>query len=373
MRGPDTTAMAVRNAKGEIILEKWDTPPPSKTKNIPILRGVVALGTSLKVGYRCLMRSGEIAGLDQLEEIEEFEGEPIITEDTADSVLEEAEEAELAQSTSELAIIDCHPQDSEEVAPDPLSPSDEPLKSEPSKKDTIIMSIVMVIAAIFGVGLAVVLFMFLPQVLFNIPANIFGWHETVYGEIVPLINPALYRFTRSAIVGIIRITLFVAYMAATSLMKDIRRTFMYHGAEHKAIYCYEKGLPLTVENVKAQPRLHPRCGTSFLIFMLLIGIFVGFFVPAHFGPLARMGTNFLILPLVVGLGYETIRLAGKKRDTAIMKILSAPGMWLQRISTREPTDDMLEVAIKSLVEVLPQDREAVECVTACPPQPEEKP
>jgi len=370
MRGPDTTAMAVRNMKGEVILEKWDTPPPSKTKNIPIVRGIVALGTSLKVGYRCLMRSSEIALADQLDDLDSQELDAT-TDDSIEPLksvesFEEIEEIENAQTMAELAQLDntfdtpkAEFTPSEAEATPAADTSDTSSKQEPkqSKKETFFMSVLTIFAAILGVGLAVVLFMFLPQLLFSIPDNLFGWYQSM--------SDGMYRFVRSGIVGIIRITLFVAYMAATSLMKDIRRTFMYHGAEHKAIYCYEKGLPLTVENVKAQPRLHPRCGTSFLIFMLLIGIFVGFFVPAHFGAFARMGINLLLLPLVVGLGYEAIRLAGKKRDTGIVKFISAPGMWLQRISTREPEDDMLEVAIKALVEVLPKDGETVDTCSPC--------
>ncbi len=151
--------------------------------------------------------------------------------------------------------------------------------------------------------------------------------------------------------------------AATALMKDIRRVYQYHGAEHKSIFCYEQGLELTVENVRAQRRFHPRCGTSFLILMVLVSVFVMMFIPAQlvagkiWNILARTGISLLLLPLIVGLGYELIKLAGRK-DTAFTRIISAPGVWLQHITTREPDDSMIECAIMALKAVIPEDPEA---------------
>ena len=138
-------------------------------------------------------------------------------------------------------------------------------------------------------------------------------------------------------------------------MKDIKRTFMYHGAEHKTIFCYEKGLPLTVENVRAQRRFHPRCGTSFLILMLLVSIFIGFFIRIDHVVL-RTAIKFALLPITVGIGYELIKFAGR-HDNIITKIISAPGVWLQHITTKEPTDDMIECAIAAMNEVIPEDSE----------------
>jgi uncharacterized protein YqhQ len=145
-------------------------------------------------------------------------------------------------------------------------------------------------------------------------------------------------------------------------MKDIRRTFMYHGAEHKAIFCYEAGLELTVANVRAQRRFHPRCGTSFLILMLLVSIFVSFFidpisiiVSGNVLPvLWRVLVKLLLIPIIVGLGYELIKFAGR-RDNALTRFISAPGVWLQHITVFEPTDDMIECAIESLSRVIPND------------------
>ncbi|MBO5903790.1 MAG: DUF1385 domain-containing protein, partial [Clostridia bacterium] len=154
--------------------------------------------------------------------------------------------------------------------------------------------------------------------------------------------------------GVLRIVIFIAYMALVSLMKDIRRTYMYHGAEHKTIFCYEKGLPLTVENVRAQRRFHPRCGTSFMILMLIVGVFLGMLIPATIHPILRTVIKLAMLPLTMGIGYELIRLAGRV-DNVLTRIISAPGVWLQHLTTIEPDDSMIECAILAFKEVIPQD------------------
>ncbi len=154
--------------------------------------------------------------------------------------------------------------------------------------------------------------------------------------------------------GLIKIAVFIAYLSLTSLMKDIRRVYQYHGSEHKTIFCYEAGLELTVENVKKQSRFHPRCGTSFMFVMVFLSIFVSIvFIPDVWGWL-RVALKILLLPLCVGLGYEFIRYAGK-HDNRLTKILSAPGLWMQRITTREPDDSMMEVAIVSLKSALREE------------------
>ena len=150
-----------------------------------------------------------------------------------------------------------------------------------------------------------------------------------------------------------RILLFVGYVWATSLMKDIRRTYMYHGAEHKTIFCYEKGLPLTVENVRVQSRFHPRCGTSFMVLMLIVGIIVSMFIRVD-NLLLRTALKLLTFPIVVGVGYELIKLAGRS-DNLFTRIISAPGKWLQHITTREPDDSMIECAIAAMEKVIPED------------------
>ena len=159
---------------------------------------------------------------------------------------------------------------------------------------------------------------------------------------------------QSVFEGLFRIVIFVGYVYAISFMKDIRRTFMYHGAEHKTIFCYENGLPLTVENVRPQKRFHPRCGTSFLILVLLVGIVIAIFIPTNIPIIARVLIKLACIPLVVGIGYELIKLAGRK-DNWFTRIISAPGMWLQHLTTREPDDSMIECAIAAMEKVIPGD------------------
>lgn len=154
-------------------------------------------------------------------------------------------------------------------------------------------------------------------------------------------------------------------MALVSRMKDIHRVFMYHGAEHKTIFCYEHGLPLTVENVRKQSRFHPRCGTSFMFVMIILSILLSSALVLIFPGLQNVNravwilVKLLVLPLVMGIGYEFIKYAGK-HDNLLVKILSAPGLWMQRITTQEPTDDIIDVGIASLKAVItdnPEDDE----------------
>ena len=203
------------------------------------------------------------------------------------------------------------------------------------------MSVLTGMAMVLGVFLAVGLFILLPALLFNVLQS--------------LTNGILGDGWRSVFEGVFRIIIMLIYMLSVAKMPEIHRVFQYHGAEHKAIFCYESGEALTVENVRKFKRLHPRCGTSFLILMLLVGIVIGFFIPAT-NPLLRSIIRILLLPLTMGIGYELIKLCGKY-DNAVTRIIAAPGMWLQRITTQEPDDDMIEVAIRALHAVLPADNE----------------
>jgi uncharacterized protein YqhQ len=146
--------------------------------------------------------------------------------------------------------------------------------------------------------------------------------------------------------GVLRIVIFVAYVAGISAMKDIRRVYMYHGAEHKCINCIERGRELTVKNVRKSSRLHKRCGTSFLLFVMLVSIVLFLFIRVQ-NPLLRLGLRILLIPVIAGISYELIRLAGRS-DNFLVRIISAPGMWLQRLTTKEPDDSMIEVAIASV-------------------------
>ncbi len=311
MRGPERTAMAVRHTSGEIRMEEFDTPATklSWIKKVPLLRGLFGMIDSLRFGYKCLMRSAELCGLEE--------------------ELEEALDEEAAKKT-----------ESADTSADESAPAEE--KKDNKKKANILMSVVMVIGTVLGVALSLVLFMWLPIQLFR-------WLTMAF--------PALENsYLRGIFEGLVRIVIFLGYMLAVSRMKDIRRTFMYHGAEHKSIFCYEKGLPLTVENVRAQKRFHPRCGTSFLVLMLVVGIIISILIPISH-PVWRTVVKLALLPLTVGVGYELIKLAGR-HDNWFTRLISAPGLWMQRITTVEPEDDMIECAIKALEAVIPEDPEA---------------
>ncbi len=207
-----------------------------------------------------------------------------------------------------------------------------------------INNIIMGIAGVLGVALAILLFFVLPTWIFNL-------------LLLPL--PALggNLLYRSIIEGVMRIGIFLVYLILCSRMKEIHRVFEYHGAEHKTIFCYENEEPLTVENVKRHIRFHPRCGTSFMIIMLMLGIIIGFFIPFS-NPFLRSAVKILCLPVTVGLGFELIRICGKY-DNLATRIIAAPGLWMQRITTKEPSDDMIEVAIKAIEAVIPENGEDV--------------
>ncbi len=207
-------------------------------------------------------------------------------------------------------------------------------KKKEKEGSSALITAIMIIATVLGVALSLFLFMFLPNFLTG------------------LVSEYLFDLGPWAAIieGVLKIAIFISYLLLVSLMKDIRRTFMYHGAEHKSIACFEAGGELTPANAKNFKRFHPRCGTSFMFFMILIGIIAGLFVKLIFPylpTLAYTGIRLAILPIVMGIGYEVIILAGK-HDNIITRVLSAPGLWVQRITTKEPTEDMLEVAIISL-------------------------
>ena len=226
--------------------------------------------------------------------------------------------------------------------------------------------VIMVVGVILGVVLALGLFMFLPnflaQQLNNLTYKLFTVELGLWIAIIE---------------GIVKVIIFLLYLWLVSLMPDIRRTFMYHGAEHKTIACFEAGEELTPENAKKHRRFHPRCGTSFMFFMILLGIVAGLLLrlvlPEDFPVIAYSAIRLLILPLIVGIGYEFIMYAGK-HNNIFVRILSAPGLWVQRLTTKEPTEDMLEVAIISTKCALREEfPEFMEFYLARPwePKPEE--
>lgn len=212
-------------------------------------------------------------------------------------------------------------------------------KPKDEKKQNALVNTVMVIGSVLGVLLAVVLFMYLPRLFVSGIEYLFSAKITS-------------KLLRSAIEQFLKLTIFVLYVFAVSFMKDIKRVFMYHGAEHKTIFAYEKGLELTVENVRTQKRFHPRCGTSFMILMILVSIIISTVVQIIFPTVYNVRwlwviAKILIIPFTCGIGFEILKICGKY-DNVLTRIISAPGMWLQRITTKEPEDDMIEIAIAAL-------------------------
>ena len=296
MRGPKRTTVACRVDKDTIHTEDINVKPLFKSKfwKLPLIRGIAGMIDSMRLSYKALGLSADkamAAGLVEEEEPSKFE------------------------------------------------------KWLNDKFGDKLMNVIMVIATILGVALALGLFVFLPSLLFT-------W----------LVKPALSewsesstRLLQSAFEGVLKIALFLGYMMLVSRMEDMKRVFKYHGAEHKTIFCYENDEELTVENVRKQTRFHPRCGTSFLVVTLLVGIFVGLFIPTFPNiPILRPALRLLLLPVLVGLGYEFIKLCGK-HDNKLTRILATPGLWAQRITTKEPDDEMIECAIEAMKAVIPDD------------------
>lgn len=296
MKGPKKTALAVRVPSGEIdieYLQEKHLKDKCSFWGLPVIRGVVGFIESMIIGYKAMMMSAEKSGLADEEE-----------------------------------------------------EKNEKNTDEKEKNSSKLMNVLMVIASVLGVGLGVVLFMYLPALLFDLS------NRALSGSISGL---------KAVFEGIIKIFIFLVYMLLVSKMKEIKRVFSYHGAEHKTIFCYEAGEELTVENVRKQKRFHPRCGTSFMILMLVVGILLGVILTWCFPSLQQSSfrpvwvlIKILILPIICGFGYELLKLCGR-HDNLLTKIIAAPGMWMQHITTNEPDDSMIEVAIESLKAVLPDN------------------
>lgn len=314
MRAPSGYAQVVRNPQGELVIEKKKQLPfgtGNKFLNLPIVRGSIRLADSLIVGMKALFNSAEISAT---------EDDPAYTPSKFDLWIE---------------------------------------KKLGDKAMNVIMGISLVLALI----ISITLFFILPLVVSS-PIEKY--------LLEPFIENAwLIHFLSRAVEGIVRIAIFMTYMFAVSKMKDIRRVFMYHGAEHKTIHCYEHKLDLTVENVKKMSKHHPRCGTAFLFVVMIISILLFAIVPSFStastgysivvsnGVLAyilNILLRIVLLPVVAGVSYEFNRYAGA-HDNKLTKILRAPGMAMQRFTTVEPEDDMIELAIVALTEALNLDSE----------------
>lgn len=300
MNGPEGKAMALRLPDGSISVEKktfTSIKDNNKFFGIPMVRGIVNFVEALIFGYKCLMESAEKTGMD----VEEEEN---------------------------------------------MSKLDRWISDHFGEK---MMKVIGAISMVLGFALAFALFVWMPSFLFDAINKLTGERITML---------------RTIFEGLLRIIIFVIYMFAVSKMKEIKRVYMYHGAEHKSIFCYESGEEMTVENVRKQSRFHPRCGTSFIFVMIILSILVSSVVALAFPSLTQIRpvwicVKLLIMPIVMGLGYEFIRYAGK-HDNLFVKILSAPGLWMQRITTAEPDDSMIEVGIAAINAVIPHNDEEKE-------------
>lgn len=301
MLGPEKSATVVRAKDGiHTKVEPRKKIGKYSLRKIPFLRGILNFGTSMKTGVKALMYSADFF-------VEEDEEEAPQKQSKIDAWLERKLSSDKAQS----AII--------------------------------------TVAVIIGIAFSVGLFVVLPSLIGSFINNFITENEIV----------------RNLLEGMVRIVIFLLYLFLVSRMKDMRRVFAYHGAEHKTIRCYEAKLPLTVENVRKQTRLHPRCGTSFLFVVIVISILVFSVATILLRPitptfdsgilnaLIRVVLKLLLLPIVVGISYEFNRIVGRY-DNWLTHALSAPGMWLQYLTTNEPDDSMIEVGIEALTLVLPE-------------------
>jgi uncharacterized protein YqhQ len=224
------------------------------------------------------------------------------------------------------------------MPPDEGKETAKPASAEPAAKSNWAVAGSMVI----GLAVGAVVFLLLPLWLTQLSEkHLFGGH--------------LNNLAFNLVDGALRALFFLGYIFLISRMKDIHRVFQYHGAEHKVVFAWEKQVPLTVENARVQSRLHPRCGTSFLLFVLLVSILVFAFIPKTAPFLVKFAGRLLLVPAITGLSYEVLRFTARHRAAPLFAVLVAPGLALQRITTQEPTDDMLEVAIAALEEALRED------------------
>lgn len=276
MRAPRSLAIAVRRPTGDIVVRKEEVIPLSERfpiVKLPVVRGAVALFSSLITGIKALNFSAN------------------------EAMVEEEKEGEEKQELSSWAMAGT-------------------------------------MAVAFGFG--ILLFFILPLYLTKLLTPIIGSSNIVF----------------NLVDGVIRVVVFILYIVAISRMNDIQRVFQYHGAEHKSIFAFEAGDELTVENVRKYSCLHPRCGTSFLLIVMLVSIVVFSLIPKLWPFYLKAGSRIVLLPLIAGLSYELLKWSAKNDQSPIVRLLIAPGLGLQRLTTREPDDSQLEVAIRSMEEAL---------------------
>ena len=306
MRGSRSLAIAIRQPDGDIHLTVEPLKRPGAWMKIPVVRGVVSFVSSLVTGTSVLMY-----GADVLEK------------------LEEAREAAEGKTIGSASAAEAEKSAGKKAAKDKVSKQTASGKSEGIPKGAVLTSVLLALV------LVVALFILLPTFLLGLIKKA-GLNSVI------LLN---------LIEGIIRICIFIAYILFCRRVPDVRRTFEYHGAEHKTIHCYENGLELTPENAQTFYTLHPRCGTSFMMFVLIIALLV-FSLFGWPNLLVRILTRLICIPFIAGLSYELLQFTGR-HDSALVKALSMPGILLQKLTTCEPTLDQLEVAIAAMNAVLP--------------------
>ena len=296
MRGPFKTAMAVRKSDGEIEcrVDENGTKTRCRFLRLPVIRGCVNFIDSLVIGMKALMFSAEFVDLED--------------DEPAESKFDKWLEDKLGDKIKDIVIYAA-----------------------------------IAISLVLSVGLFILL-----------PTALTRGAEWLL-SLVPSAAFAQSRVFTGVCEGVVRMAIFIGYLALVSQMSDIRRVFEYHGAEHKTIACYEGGEELTCENIRKYTRFHPRCGTSFLLFVMIISIILFSLLPRT-GIFVRMLMRLALLPVVAGLSYEAIKLAGRHQG-GIIGALTKPGLWLQKLTTREPDDSQIEVAIASMKAVIPDNKE----------------
>jgi uncharacterized protein YqhQ len=331
MIGPDKKVMAVRKPDGSIYLEELPMTRWTGLANLLFVRGSVRLFRQLVTGTRALLRSAEL--LDEASE----PVQPATPAALAGS-MEGAAGGEAAAGT----VLETEPE---------AKPRRRTFKEWRAGIDQKIdhflthhSEVMLYLSAIGGILFSVVLFILLPNLLAGGVSQLTGIGDTASRSSAILKN---------LIEGLIRIVIFVGYLILASRMSEIQRVWMYHGAEHKTIACYEAQMPLTVDNARQFSRFHPRCGTSFMFIVILVSIVV-FSLVGWWNPWINLLIRFLLVPFVAGIAYEIIRLAGRYNNP-VTRAISVPGLWLQRLTTAEPNDTMLEVAIAAMEAVIPEE------------------
>ncbi len=356
MRAPNSYAVAVRRSDGSMALKAEALPRIDQKYpflRIPVLRGSAILLHSMVLGIKALNFSATVVFEDQTaeEQKKSTKIEPALEAATVTgALLTTAHAIELPHLRAELSSS---------------TPVEQQKTESAGGSATATAAGSIAFALFFNVHLFIVLPLLLTNAIFinfgwgNAPlfsvdaASVAGqpWYQSAWQYLLAYLKPVRPSITFNLVDGLIRMTFFIVMIWSFSRLRDIKRVFEYHGAEHKTVYAWEAGLDLTVDNARRFPRQHPRCGTSFLMIVMLVSI-VLFSVVKFDSLLLNMLTRIALIPLIAGISYEVIRAAGKKETSAFFSFVTRPGIWMQNLTTREPSDDQLEVAIYALTESL---------------------